>query len=853
MGKPRILAPAGDVSAFKAALLAGADEVYAGLTKFNARMNAANITERDLPELLLLAHRRRVTVFLTTNVLLAQDEIPELLDLAAGALEAGVDGFIVQDCGALRALRRAFPQAELHASTQMTTHNCGQVSFLARLGVRRVNLARELTIGQIELITAHAHSLGLETEVFVHGAYCISFSGQCTMSSFMGGLSANRGLCFQPCRRAYVRGDDLPHAAAAGDLEFPLSLKDNNALAHADALAAAGVDSLKIEGRMKGPHYVHNVVSAWRNRIDNGTPGGAAGEADRRLGEVFNRGFSSGYLEGVISQEMRSDSPFDHSLARIGTVERFSSDRMMLTVRPASSPRRAEAPARLPSGAQIAIYSPTQRLRCRAEVRAAGAEGPRIALGASTDLPVRILGKLEDRIRVDDLVFWNRHAPEADRIAAEVSRLRFDPVSISVTVSGKPGEPLKARFSVSEDAWAAEALVESATALTCADRTPLTTPDLERQLGRLGGTMFRLGLLDAQGLGPGLFLPVSELNAMRRQAVDILARKLAPASLITARGPSAPSPRAPGRREPSTPSAAERRAALAVLLSEPEDADAVLGVLGESDRVLLEVADPARFTTERGFVPYFPTITMDEVLPAYAAVAERAKHIVVNNSALIARDQDAELRPWTAGPGFNLTNSEAFAAVLEAGGADGGFLSAELNRDQVRSVLSCGSLAPSTKVWVPVFGPLTLMTTMQCLAKGRCPKKSQDAECFPVCATSAEIRDEADNCFHILKRPWFHTAVYNALPLSLPQAVVELREMAHALVVDLRRLPPLSLSPASRCELVRVFRSLLDHGGSPRTAEADIRRLVGETTRGNYRRGLARELDARANAGRPRG
>ena len=351
MGKPRILAPAGDVSAFKAALLAGADEVYLGLPKFNARMNAANITERDLPELLLLAHRRRATVFLTTNILLAQSEIPELLDLAAGALEAGVDGFIVQDYGALRALRRAFPQAELHASTQMTTHNRGQVSFLARLGVRRVNLARELSIGQIELITAHAHSLGVETEVFVHGAYCISFSGQCTMSSFMGGLSANRGLCFQPCRRTYARGGARPGAFPAGDLEFPLSLKDNNALAHAEALAAAGVDSLKIEGRMKGPHYVYNVVSAWRNRIDNGTEDGdgAAGQADRRLGQVFNRGFSSGYLEGVISEEMRSDSPFDQSLVRIGTVERFSSDRMMLTVRPASFSARGRGTRTAPS------------------------------------------------------------------------------------------------------------------------------------------------------------------------------------------------------------------------------------------------------------------------------------------------------------------------------------------------------------------------------------------------------------------------------------------------------------------------------------------------------------------------
>jgi len=247
---PKILAPAGDITAFKAALLAGADEIYFGLPKFNARMNAANITVKDLRDLMRLAHLRGVRAFLTVNVLFAEHELREVVETVDRAFQEGVDGLIIQDYGALRMISREFPDAELHASTQMTTHNTGQVSLLAGLGASRTNLSRELTLRQIEEITGYAHDIGIETEVFVHGAYCISFSGQCFMSSFIGGLSGNRGLCFQPCRRRYFHKGDGPQSEESRServgLEFPLSLKDNSALPYAAELAAAGVDSLKI-------------------------------------------------------------------------------------------------------------------------------------------------------------------------------------------------------------------------------------------------------------------------------------------------------------------------------------------------------------------------------------------------------------------------------------------------------------------------------------------------------------------------------------------------------------------------------------------------------------------------------
>jgi len=201
--KAYILAPAGDENAALAAILAGADAIYLGLPKFNARLKAANITEESLPALVGLAHSHGVKIYITVNTLITTGEIDEFLALIRIALRAEVDALIIQDYGALYLLKKLYPQAPIHASTQMTTHNSKQVEFLKKFGVRQVNLCREMSLDEIRELTGAASRMGIKSEVFVHGAYCISFSGQCLMSSLIGGHSANRGLCAQPCRKAY--------------------------------------------------------------------------------------------------------------------------------------------------------------------------------------------------------------------------------------------------------------------------------------------------------------------------------------------------------------------------------------------------------------------------------------------------------------------------------------------------------------------------------------------------------------------------------------------------------------------------------------------------------------------------
>ncbi|SCY76512.1 peptidase U32 family protein [Desulfoluna spongiiphila] len=304
-----ILAPGGDIDAIKAAIAAGADAVYCGLNKFNARDRATNLSADDLPGILTLAHKHGCSVFLTLNIIVVESEIPALIRLLNTLVNTRIDAVIVQDFGVFYLLNKHFPSLVIHASTQLTTHNEGQMRFLSALKATRANLSRELSLTEITALTAVGRTHGVETEVFVHGSYCISFSGLCYVSSVLAGKSGNRGRCSQPCRDGYG-------TTATGN-DYPLNLKDNSAYGDLRELAEAGVYSLKIEGRIKKFDYVYTVVNCWRNQIRSLT------EDDRLLSDtgdlykVFNRDFSNGFLKGNITGDMFIDNPRDHSIRQL--------------------------------------------------------------------------------------------------------------------------------------------------------------------------------------------------------------------------------------------------------------------------------------------------------------------------------------------------------------------------------------------------------------------------------------------------------------------------------------------------------------------------------------------------------
>ncbi|HCG6605904.1 TPA: U32 family peptidase [Vibrio parahaemolyticus] len=307
-----LLAPGGDLDSIKAAIAAGADAIYCGLDRFNARNRATNLTLDNLNGVLTLAHQHSCKIFLTLNVLILESEIPAIVRLLSQLNTTKIDGVIVQDLGLAYILKHHFPDLDVHASTQLNTHNEGQILFLNQLTASRVNLSRELNIDEIKHLVQFGREHNVMMEVFVHGSYCIGFSGICYISSARNGASGNRGRCSQPCREQY-------ETTKTGN-NYPLNMKDNSAFGDLEALADAGVYSLKVEGRIKKSHYVYTVVDNWRQQIDRLCEGLKLSEDTTELYTVFNRDFSNAFLQGDFGKAMYIDNPRDHAVKHFSKV-----------------------------------------------------------------------------------------------------------------------------------------------------------------------------------------------------------------------------------------------------------------------------------------------------------------------------------------------------------------------------------------------------------------------------------------------------------------------------------------------------------------------------------------------------
>lgn len=318
---PELLAPAGGLDQMLAAIAAGADAIYAGLGGFNARVSAHGFTDNEFARGCAVAHAHGVRVYVTLNVFVFDDELADAVALGAHALELGADALIVADAGLACALRAAIPGVEIHLSTQAGVHSEGAVRLAAdELGVERVTTARELTVDEIAALCA----TGVPIEVFCHGAICIGYSGACEFSALRRGRSAMRGDCTQPCRLAYDLVDEAGQSVVAVEGDRLLCPRDYLGIAHLPELVAAGVASLKIEGRMKNPDYVFNVVRVWRRALDMLRDGtwdpGVVEEFERELGRSFNRGFTDAYLRGRSGAELMSFERAINQGVRVGRL-----------------------------------------------------------------------------------------------------------------------------------------------------------------------------------------------------------------------------------------------------------------------------------------------------------------------------------------------------------------------------------------------------------------------------------------------------------------------------------------------------------------------------------------------------
>lgn len=318
---PELLAPAGGLDQMLAAIAAGADAIYAGLDGFNARVSAHGFSDDEFARGCAVAHAHGVRVYVTLNVFVFDDELADAVALGAHAHALGADALIVADAGLACALRAAIPGVEIHLSTQAGAHSEGAVQLAAKeLGVERVTTARELSVAEIGTLCA----TGVPIEVFCHGAICIGYSGACGFSALRRGRSAMRGDCTQPCRLAYDLVDEAGQSVVAVEGDRLLCPRDYLGIAHLPELVDAGVASLKIEGRMKNPDYVFNVVRVWRRALDmlrdDAWDPGAVEELERELGRSFNRGFTDAYLRGRSGAELMSFERAINQGVRVGRL-----------------------------------------------------------------------------------------------------------------------------------------------------------------------------------------------------------------------------------------------------------------------------------------------------------------------------------------------------------------------------------------------------------------------------------------------------------------------------------------------------------------------------------------------------
>ncbi|MFY8222141.1 MAG: peptidase U32 family protein, partial [Pirellulales bacterium] len=507
---PELLAPAGDWDCARAATENGADAVYFGLEcGFNARARAANFPLADLPRLMEMLHLRGLKGYATLNTLAFSDELSDFAHVIEAVATAGVDAVLVQDVGAALLVRRIAPDLQLHASTQMTLTSAETIALAEKLGCERVVLARELSIDEIVAIRRQT---AMPLEVFVHGALCVAYSGQCLTSESLGGRSANRGQCAQACRLPYdlvCDGKDVD----LGNQKYLLSPQDLAAYALVPELVAAGVASFKIEGRLKTPEYVANITQHYRRAIDAAVAAQPAVFSAQDVEEMelsFSRGFSPGWLKGC-----------DHKMLVPATTSAKRGVRLGRIVAVGRGRVTVELAARVKRGDGVAFD-------CGAT--SDDALGGRVYevfhTGQSLTEPVAT-GRVELTFARDAFDFsrlapgqtvWKTDDPELTArlrktFSGEDLRRR-QPIDLVVTAV--VGKPLVVRATLASGATCE---VESEEPAVEAKKHPLTEATLREQLGRLGGTPFELRGLSAEIEGRPM-LPLSVLGKLRHALVE---------------------------------------------------------------------------------------------------------------------------------------------------------------------------------------------------------------------------------------------------------------------------------------------------------------------------------------------
>ncbi len=772
-----LLAPAGNAAALHAAVRGGADAVYLGLDSFNARRGADNFTMETFAEACDYAHLRGVSVYVTFNTAVLPSELTRALETIRQAYRAGADAFIVQDIGVAAEVSRALPEARLHISTQMNTHNAAGIEAAARLGARRVTLARELSLAEIAHLAEVAHGFDMDVETFAHGALCVCYSGQCFMSSLIGGRSANRGMCAQACRLPY----ELRNKALRKSLPSPgdhlLSPQDLCAVDLLPELVQAGVASLKIEGRMKSPEYVFAVTSVYRAVLDRvlaWRAQGCVGEApranddeQRALAEAFSRGFTTAYLEGERGNDIMSYGRPNNRGVFVGRVA--SAKGGVATVAAERELVRGDVLEFWTNKGHFAYTLDSVELDREGNVRVS---------------PERPVGK-------GDRVFRVRSA------AAAFEDDAFEPrVPIVGRAVLKIGEPLRVEFSLAPRAAvrasaASEALAVAEGEVVEAARTkPVSADDVRAHIDRLGQTPFTIERLDID-LDDGVGVGFSQLHRVRAAALDELVDLLLEGDCNRALPRVAvretPQPARPkGLRiaawatNPACARAAKRAGADIIYVPALHYKRGEAVVAGQRSQTAEQAGYPKQAvvalpTIEHDLVPGTREMALD--FDAWRYVKPGKPVLVENLGALVrAVELGAQVE---VGPHIPVTNELSLATAANLG-AQRVWLSPELTLGQIADLAEDSPV----ELGLTVIGSQELMVTEHCLLMSQGPC-DQDCDACPRRKSPHYLRDRKDFEFPVVTDALGRTHLYNAVQLDVVHALPDLISAGlTALMVD---------------------------------------------------------------------
>ena len=512
---PEILAPAGDYDAFLSAIKGGADAVYLGIGEFNARRGAKNLSSRELEKAIDMAHSHGVKVYLAFNIPIKEHELQSALDLIDQAYAAGVDAIILRDPGLLRILKATFPDLPLHASTQMTIHNKAGVRFVEELGASRVIVSRELSTAEVKDIV-DSSKIGIE--VFVHGALCYSYSGRCLFSSFVSDRSGNLGACAQPCRWKYelfVDGEQQ-NELIRGD--YPLSCAELCTLPGLDKIMASGVESLKIEGRMKKPEYVTGSSAIYKEAVERICKSGEnlnreeLDQKEKELAKLFSRGFTRGFILGDRAvTHLEYDSNYGVYLGKVSNVVRSKPYGLItLTL-------QEEIEVNDGIGIHTQVNTKTGMLGSIVNgiISKNGKRLEKAKKGEKVTLEISF--KTGEVVNPQDEVFIS-----TDRSFLEgLQEMKLKPLPVNIKVTARKGERLKVTVESP-----GESLVEFEDEYIVQPSRKSPTPEeaIRKAMEQLGETPYDVGTIEIEA-DEEIFIPVGALKSARRQALELLLEK----------------------------------------------------------------------------------------------------------------------------------------------------------------------------------------------------------------------------------------------------------------------------------------------------------------------------------------